>query len=174
MAARIIVVLGGSRSGKSVVAEREAAAAGGSVTYLATGPAVDAAVDADWARRVAEHRARRPPEWTTVEVGEPGELVPALRGAPGTVLLDALGTWVAGAPGFAVPGDALCRALVERAGSGRTSVVVSEEVGLGVHPPTETGRRFAEALGELNQAVAACAERVLLVVAGRVLELPGA
>ena len=50
-------------------------------------------------------------------------------------------------------------------------MVVSEEVGLGVHPPTEVGRRFADALGSLNRAVADVADRVLLVVAGRVLPL---
>jgi len=48
---------------------------------------------------------------------------------------------------------------------------VSEEVGLSVHPPTDAGRRFVDALGELNQAVAAVADDVLLVVAGRVLPL---
>jgi adenosyl cobinamide kinase/adenosyl cobinamide phosphate guanylyltransferase len=50
-------------------------------------------------------------------------------------------------------------------------VVVSEEVGLGVHPATESGRRFRDALGELNQAVAGVADDVVLVVAGRALRL---
>src|SRR3712207_9219476 len=62
----------------------------------------------------------------------------------------------------------LCRALTDRGGD---TVVVSEEVGLGVHPPTSAGRRFSDALGALNQSVAAVADRVLLVVAGRVLAL---
>jgi adenosyl cobinamide kinase/adenosyl cobinamide phosphate guanylyltransferase len=53
-------------------------------------------------------------------------------------------------------------------------VVVSDEVGLGVHPSTEVGRRFRDALGEVNQAVGAAADRCLLVVAGRVLDLPSA
>jgi adenosyl cobinamide kinase/adenosyl cobinamide phosphate guanylyltransferase len=51
------------------------------------------------------------------------------------------------------------------------AVVVSEEVGLGVHPSSELGRHFRDALGDVNQAVAAVADRVLLVVAGRVLPL---
>jgi len=50
-------------------------------------------------------------------------------------------------------------------------VIVSEEVGLGVHPMTETGRRFADALGLLNQAVADVADQVLLAIAGRALPL---
>jgi nicotinate-nucleotide--dimethylbenzimidazole phosphoribosyltransferase len=67
---------------------------------------------------------------------------------------------------------ALCAALSARARAGAgDTVLVSEEVGLGVHPPTEVGRRFADALGELNRAVADVADRVLLVVAGRVLPL---
>jgi len=49
--------------------------------------------------------------------------------------------------------------------------VVSEEVGLGVHPPTESGRRFRDALGAVNQAVAAVADEVIFVLAGRVLRL---
>jgi adenosyl cobinamide kinase/adenosyl cobinamide phosphate guanylyltransferase len=68
---------------------------------------------------------------------------------------------------------ALCAAMT---GRGADTVVVSEEVGLGVHPATEEGRRFRDALGTLNQAVAAVADEVLLVVAGRILRLdaPGA
>jgi nicotinate-nucleotide--dimethylbenzimidazole phosphoribosyltransferase len=56
----------------------------------------------------------------------------------------------------------------------RTSptILVSEEVGLAVHPETAAGRAFVDAVGELNQAVAGIAERVVLVVAGRIVELP--
>jgi adenosyl cobinamide kinase/adenosyl cobinamide phosphate guanylyltransferase len=168
----VTLVLGGARSGKSAVAERLAAAAGRPVTYVAT---LDLAAgvadgDDDLARRVAAHRARRPPEWRTVEPAAWGAAgLPAfLRGVSGTVLVDALGPWVACAAGFAVDTAGLCAALRERAGD---SVVVSEEVGLGVHPVTADGRRFRDALGEVNQAVAAVADRVLLVVAGRVLHL---
>jgi adenosyl cobinamide kinase/adenosyl cobinamide phosphate guanylyltransferase len=63
---------------------------------------------------------------------------------------------------------ALCDALRARAGD---AVLVSEEVGLGVHPSSEAGRRFRDALGALNVAVAEVADEVLLVVAGRVLPL---
>jgi adenosyl cobinamide kinase/adenosyl cobinamide phosphate guanylyltransferase len=67
-----------------------------------------------------------------------------------------------------VDGAALCRALTERTGD---SVVVSEEVGLGVHPSSAAGRRFRDALGTVNQDVAEVADQVLLVVAGRALPL---
>ena len=157
----ITLVLGGARSGKSEVAE---ALLGDDVTYVATGPAAD--LDPSWAVRVEGHLARRPPSWRTVEVG--AELAAALRDATGDVLVDSLGTWVAAAPSFAVDVDELCDVL--RARSART-VLVSDEVGLGVHPPTEIGVAFRDALGDVNRAVAAVAGEVLLVVAGRVLKL---
>jgi adenosyl cobinamide kinase/adenosyl cobinamide phosphate guanylyltransferase len=160
----IVLVLGGTRSGKSAVGERLAAelAGGGPVTVLATA----VVGDDDMAARVAAHRARRPEHWSTVETGP--DLVDALGPAPGTVLVDALGTWLAGAPGLTVDPAALCEALAARTGP---TVVVSDEVGLGVHPTTEAGRRFRDALGELNAAVARVADEVLLVVAGRALRL---
>lgn len=160
----ITLVLGGARSGKSAVAERLAGRRGLPVTYVAT--AVADPGDADMARRIAAHRARRPPAWTVCEAG--ADLAEVLRATPGTVLVDALGTWVASAPDLAVDAGALCAALVEHDGD---AVVVSDEVGMGVHPPTELGRRFRDVLGELNQAVAAVADEVLLVVAGRMLPL---
>ena len=158
----ITLVLGGTRSGKSEVAEGLAASPGLPVTYVATGRAVDE----DMAARIAAHRARRPAGWTTVEAGE--DLPDVLRGLAGPVLVDSLGTWVAGHHDLDPDIAPLCAALRERAGD---TVVVSEEVGLGVHPPSEAGRRFADVLGTLNRAVAGTADRVLLVVAGRVLPL---
>jgi adenosyl cobinamide kinase/adenosyl cobinamide phosphate guanylyltransferase len=162
----IVLVLGGARSGKSAVGGRRAAelSGGEAVTVLATA----IVGDDDMAARVAAHRARRPAHWATVETGP--DLVGALGRAPGTVLVDALGTWLAAAPTLTVDGAALCDALAGRTGP---TVVVSDEVGMGVHPATEAGRRFRDALGELNTAVAQVADEVLLVVAGRALRLDG-
>lgn len=169
MAAAITLVLGGTRSGKSEVAERLAAGLGGPVTYLAT--AEERPGDAEWATRLARHRDRRPSAWRTVELDQPASLPGLVADAPGTLLVDSLGTWLARHRLLAADGPALCAALRRRAGDGRSAVVVSEEVGLGVHPATALGRRFADRLGQLNVSVAAVADRVLLVVAGRVLEL---
>lgn len=164
----ITLVLGGTRSGKSAVAEQlavEAAAASGApVTYVATGEPSDD----DIAARIQAHRDRRPAEWATMEVIDPALLVPAVRALEGIVVLDSLGSWIASAPGMAVDGESVAGMLRARAGD---AFVVSEEVGLAVHPPSEGGRRFVDAIGDLNQLVAAAADRVLLVVAGRVLEL---
>jgi len=159
----ILLVLGGARSGKSAYAERRAASLPEPVSYMATA-CVDG--DADLAARVEKHRARRPESWTTIEAGP--EVPAALRATRGTVVVDALGPWVAAAPAFDVDAAELCDALAGRDGD---TVVVSEEVGLGVHPETAAGRRFRDAVGELNQAVAAVANEVVLVVAGRALRL---
>lgn len=162
MRPHVTLVLGGTRSGKSEVAETLAAQDGARVTYVATGRATDA----DMAARIELHRARRPADWPTVEAGT--NLAEVLRELKGPALVDSLGTWVAASPELDPDITGLCAALQERAA---LTVVVSEEVGLGVHPATEAGRRFADVLGTLNRAVAAEADRVLLVVAGRVLDL---
>jgi adenosyl cobinamide kinase/adenosyl cobinamide phosphate guanylyltransferase len=166
----LTLVLGGTRSGKSATAERLAAEAAVAVTYLAT--ATLRPDDADHATRIARHQSRRPSTWVTVECPDPTDLVAALRATTGVVLVDSLGTWVTGHTDLIVDHTDLLAALRDRAERGGPTVIVSEEVGLAVHPPTELGRRFVDALGELNTAVAAIADRVLLVVAGRSIELP--
>lgn len=157
----ITLVLGGVRSGKSEVAERLAGPGPG--TYLATG--LVAPGDDDFAGRVARHQARRPPSWVTVE--EPRAVPGLLARLHGPVLVDALGTWIANEPRADI--DGLVDSLVTRRGD---TVVVSEEVGLGVHPVTEIGRLFADRLGEANRRIAEVADRCILVVAGRVIDLP--
>ncbi len=161
----ITLVLGGARSGKSEVAEQIASAAAAPVTYVATAVVGD---DHDLAARIARHRDRRPDAWHTIDAGR--DLVAALRDTAldHTVLVDSLGTWVAAHDEFAVDGAALVDALRARHGD---TVLVSDEVGLGVHPSTGAGVAFRDALGELNRMVAAIADDVMLVVAGRVLPL---
>ena len=155
-------MLGGSRSGKSAVAEELAGRAGEPVTYLATAEATDP----DMARRIEEHRARRPPEWTTIETGD--DLVTRLEAVDGPALVDSLGTWVASRSDFAVDVDGLCAVV---AGRPSDTVLVSDEAGMGVHPETEVGRRWRDALGVVNQRVAEVVDRTVLVVAGRALVL---
>ena len=158
------LVLGGARSGKSAVAERLAAQLPDPVTYVATA-ALDPG-DADHAARVEAHRARRDPAWSTVEAG--ADLADVVTATAGTLLIDSIGTWVTRWPDLAPDVEDLVAALRARSGD---TVVVSEEVGLGVHPSTEAGRRFRDVLGDVNVAMADVADEVLLVVAGRVLPL---
>jgi adenosylcobinamide kinase / adenosylcobinamide-phosphate guanylyltransferase len=161
----ITLVLGGARSGKSEVAEERARRGLPPVVYIATGTVGD---DPDMAERIARHRDRRPASWSTVEAG--AGLTGALAAHPdGTVLVDALGTWVAAHPDLDPDIDGLVAALVARRGD---TVLVSDEVGLGVHPSTEVGRRFRDVLGGVNTAVGDVADDVLFVIAGRILPLP--
>jgi adenosyl cobinamide kinase/adenosyl cobinamide phosphate guanylyltransferase len=163
----VTLVLGGARSGKSEWAERLAFALPPPVTYIATARP-SGVPDPEFAVRIAAHQQRRPSGWTTVESG--ADLAGTLARAEGTVVVDALGTWVAGLPDFAVDTEGLCAALRARTEHSST-VVVSEEVGLGVHPYTAAGGRFRDVMGLLNRAVAEVADEVLLVVAGRALRL---
>ena len=158
----ITLVIGGTRSGKSAVAERIAAGLGAPVSVVVPG----SASDPEMAARIAAHRARRPAEWPTIECG--ADLVDALDGVTGVALVDSLGSWIAASEAFKIDTDGLVRALTERDGP---SVVVTEEVGLAVHAPTEAGRAFTDTLGELNTRVAAIADEAFLVVAGRTVRL---
>jgi adenosylcobinamide kinase/adenosylcobinamide-phosphate guanylyltransferase len=160
----ITLVLGGARSGKSQLAERIASRLPLPVTYIATA-SVDYS-DAEHAARIATHRARRDPRWSTVESG--ADLTARLLEITGSVIVDSLGTWVTAHDDFAVDVGSLCTALRTRQGD---TVIVSEEVGLGVHPSSDAGRRFRDVVGVVNTAVAGVADDVFLVVAGRVLPL---
>ena len=174
MKADITLVLGGARSGKSEVAERLALGLGAPITYVATGRAPEG--DADWAERVERHRARRPADWATVEVRRAADLGSVLSSITGGVLLDSVGTWLAGLADLGAGGGeaiGLRDGLVARRSAARPTIVVSEEVGLGVHPSSGAGRVFRDALGTLNRQIADTADSVLLVVAGRVLALGG-
>ncbi len=174
-----VLVTGGVRSGKSRHAE-ELLAAAGAVTYVAAGPVYD---DADWAARIAAHRARRPATWTTEESRD---VAGVLDGAGGAVLVDCLGTWLTGVIDDAglweaavgeveahVLGllDDVLAALEARGEDAPDVVLVTNEVGLGVVPEHRSARLFRDLLGTINQRVGAVCDEVHLVVAGRVLRI---
>jgi uroporphyrin-III C-methyltransferase len=171
---RRILVLGGSRSGKSRHAERLLAGEQ-AVTYVAT--AAGEADDADWAARIERHRQRRPAAWATVETTDPAKLL--AKGDSGALLIDSITTWLAqvmddcGCWLEQPPEDAGQRlaAAVDALVSAWTAasvaaVAVSDEVGSGVVPATFSGRQFRDELGQLNQRLAAAADDVWLVTAG--------
>jgi adenosylcobinamide kinase/adenosylcobinamide-phosphate guanylyltransferase len=159
------LVLGGSRSGKSAFAESCLADAP-AVAYLATA-ATDPG-DAEWTARIAAHQARRPPHWTTLETTDVAAEL-SRDGAP--VLIDSITLWVSAAldePDLERRADDLVNAWTATT---RRVVAVSDEVGSGVVPASDAGRRFRDALGLLNQRLAATADDVHLVVAGLPLRL---
>ncbi|MGW0195401.1 bifunctional adenosylcobinamide kinase/adenosylcobinamide-phosphate guanylyltransferase [Nonomuraea sp. NPDC003201] len=167
------LLLGGSRSGKSAEAELRLAAEP-YVTYVATGPS--GAGDGEWAARVRAHRERRPAHWATVETAD---LVSAIGQATAPLLIDGLGTWLTAVfdehgawEGDRAPVRERCDELVAAWRQTPVRLVaVSDEVGMGVVPATPSGRAFRDALGRLNERLAAESEYVALVVAGRLLEL---
>jgi adenosylcobinamide kinase / adenosylcobinamide-phosphate guanylyltransferase len=119
--------------------------------------------DEDLERRVRLHRERRPADWGTMEIGDLDEV---LEVAPrwDAVLLDSLTLWTS-----ARGEEALAEFDRFLAGAGDLAVpfvLVSDEVGLGVVPESEAGRRFRDVLGLVNQRAAAEAEEVHLCVAG--------
>jgi len=162
-------VLGGARSGKSRHAEALVTAAPGPWTYIATGQAFDDEMRA----RIAQHRAERMPGWTTVEapVDLPGALDRA-GGAP--VLVDCLTLWLTnlmlGDHGVPAAVDALGSVLARRTAP---TVLVSNEVGLGIVPDNALARAFRDEAGRLHQRIAVRADRVVLVVAGLPLIVKG-
>ena len=123
------------------------------------------------AARIARHRAERPAHWRTQE--EPLDLVGACRKAAGSadlVLVDCLTLWIANRL-LAGHTDAAmlegARELSDWLSDGPAStLLVSNEVGASVVPPTVDGRRFQELLGQANQMVAVRADRVTFMVAG--------
>jgi adenosylcobinamide kinase / adenosylcobinamide-phosphate guanylyltransferase len=170
----LVFLLGGARSGKTALAVRLARKAGGPVTVIATAEAGDE----EMSERIRLHRADRPESWRTIE--EPLGLESALAQVDdGHVLvIDCLTLWVAN---LIAQGDsessveAQGRAAAARACS-RTglTIAVSNEVGLGVVPATELGRRYRDVLGRVNAAWAEAADETALVVAGRLLQLSSA
>lgn len=175
---RRTLVLGPAGSGKSAYAEHLLAAEP-AVGYVATGPAPDP-TDEEWVTKVRAHRDRRPPWWSTTETTD---LVDALAQASHPLMIDSLSTWLTAAmetcgawsqeDGWAQRLDDAVTALAEAWRTVEAPLVaVSDEVGWGVVPDSLAGRTFRHWCGTLNQRIAAESERVVLVVAGRAVDLP--
>ena len=169
---RLILVSGPARSGKSRWAEH-LLNNHPVVTYIATAAARPQ--DLDWQQRLDAHRQRRPEHWTVAESG--GELVEVMKTlVPGqSVLIDALGGFVAHHLELdASDWSLLCEQLIASITSSRCiCVLVIEETGWGVVPPTRIGGLFRDRLGALAQDLDRIADAAWLVVQGRALDLHG-
>ncbi len=171
---QVILVLGGARSGKSAFAEQLAQAIGGDhVLFVATAQARDA----EMARRIQAHRQSRPDTWRTLEA--PRRLGSALKAhykAERVILVDCLTLLVANVlEDFVDPfGKEATTAVHEEIDELLTTVqtlpvttiLISNEVGWGLVPPTPLGRAYRDLLGWVNQHVATVADEVYLLVAG--------
>ncbi len=190
---KLIVILGGARSGKSAFAERLAASRGQSVAFIATATASDD----EMRERIASHRASRPKGWYTIE--EPHDLAKAVRHAAelaDVVLLDCMTLWLGNmllqtswqdekddegeVEFYTASGLFDERALeeiealldvVKSLSPNKTLIVVTNEVGFGVVPAYFLGRLYRDTLGYVNQRLAQIAERVYLMVAGIAVDI---
>lgn len=167
--ARLTLILGGARSGKSRYAEGLITALPGPWIYVATAEARDR----EMAERIATHRARRGTGWTTIEA--PRDLAGALAAHGKTpVLVDCLTLWLSNVLLADADVDAEIAQLEgSLAHVAAPIVLVANEVGFGIVPDNALGRRFRDLQGLLNQRIAARADRVILVVAGLPLTMKG-
>ncbi len=166
------LILGGARSGKSRFAQT-LAAKGRHVAFIGTARPSDA----EMRRKIARHQSERPASWKTIEA--PAKLAKAIASrAPETdvILIDCLTVYVdnvmSARRGDSVKiqkdFDELCHEIQR---SQCSIILVSNEVGCGIVPAFRSGRRYRDILGQLNQRIAAIADRVILMVAGVPLTL---
>lgn len=165
------LITGGARSGKSAFAESLALASGLPTTYIAT--AVPG--DAELRERIARHKARRPPDWRTLECGiDLGAALEREARAGHCVIVDCLTLWLAGllhGERFHEPEPRRQALLAALAGAAGTVLVVTNELGSGVVPAGRLSRAFVDEHGVTNQRVAALCDDVTLMVSGCALPL---
>jgi len=178
--AKIILITGGSRSGKSTYAQRMAESISGDRTFIATCPVIDKEMEV----RIRKHReARRAGNWQTVE--ETIDLASAIQEASGgsVILIDCLTLWVnnlmydAGLQDGEISEEDIvvqCRKILDvcREISG-TVIFVTNEVGMGIVPDNALSRRYRDLAGRCNQVMADGADAVVFIVSGLPLNIKG-
>ena len=167
--AKITFITGGQRSGKSRYAQELAEQISNEPVYLATAHIWDA----DFEQRVKRHQSDRGEKWTTIEEEiEIGSLT--LDGK--TVLLDCITLWLTN---IFYKNKSDVNQSLEKAKEvwenfvkkDITLIVVSNELGMGVHPENELARKFADLQGWMNQHIAQTADEVFLMVSGIPLKI---
>lgn len=169
------LLLGGTRSGKSALAEEMAKKSDGSVVYIATGKGIDD----EMLQRIERHRSLRPPHWITIEAD--GNLPQVIkegydRGA-GTIIVDCLTIYVSELMtthnlSEKEIGDHFAELFLDLPDV--RLIMVSNEVGMGLVPPYPSGRAYRDVLGRVNQMAAAAADTVMMMVAGIPVAIKGA
>lgn len=184
MAEQCILILGGTRSGKSRFAQEMALRLGGRVLFVATGEALDE----EMRQRIEEHKRRRPPHWRTVEVATGvGTRIREEIGDARIVIVDCLTLLVSNVIGWhgndpeqinpelvdkrlAVEVEELVGCIAD---STATFILVSNEVGMGLVPENRLGRLYRDLLGKVNQVLAEHADCVYFMLGGIPLRLKG-
>lgn len=174
----LILVLGGARSGKSTFAQQLAQRIGERILFVATAEVTDQAMQ----ERIERHRAERPLTWPTIE--EPLYLDRVLQAHPqyDVILIDCLSLWINNLMFYQdkqLPDtvkescilDTTSRLLDVHAQIQATLILVSNEVGMGIVPPSPLGRAFRDLQGRVNHLVTSRADRVYLVIAGLAVDL---
>jgi len=179
---KLILILGGARSGKSAYAESLAHQHAGNVTYIATAQALDP----EMLQRIAAHRQARPAAWVTRELPLGiGQALLAEPPQPGVVILDCLTLLISNLlmPICTPEGeleetaasplvDEEIESLLSAVRQGPADfIIVSNEVGLGLVPPYPLGRVYRDLLGRANQRLAAQAALVIFMIAGIPMKL---
>ena len=171
---KLILILGGVRSGKSSYAQQLAGGLGNRILFLATAEAGDE----EMKRRIARHKASRPESWRTIE--EPLDIAGALRKEAAhadAVIIDCVTVWLSN---MLMRDEKLSETeilkqidrIVEAYEQDyATYIIVSGEVGMGIVPERPLGRLFRDYLGLVNQRLAGKADRVVMMVAGIAMDL---
>jgi len=179
------LVTGGGRSGKSEYAENltKECAAGGSpgVLYIATGVATDAEME----ERIAHHREHRPKEWITWEKDrnfgniesefDPDDFIAILLDCVGNLLMGAMYELIPDPDSFesetivkveqrVIADIDILRGYAKK--YGKRLIFVTNEVGMGIIPPTRYSRYFRDSLGRINKYIAGISDKAVLMVAG--------
>ena len=175
MSGRLVLVTGGARSGKSRYALNLASAWDPQVLFVAAGVVTDLEME----RRIARHRAERSPAWETLEAHfDLGAAITSARSDQRCVLVEDLATVVTNLLVERDADESAVQAEVQTLLAAHRSadfelIVVTNEVGLGLVPTNPLGRQVRDLIGLANQAVAAAADEVVLLVSGLPLKIKG-
>ncbi len=162
--AKITLILGGARSGKSWYSEQLAGKAGRRKLYVATAQALDD----EMLMRVASHRARRGEEWSVIEAPiDISGVITAKSNEDSIILIDCLTLWLSNLLGADMDIIEHSNLLIEALKSAKSEVIlVSSEVGMGIVPDNALARQFRDYAGVLHQRVAEVADLLVIMVAG--------
>lgn len=173
MMSDIFLILGGTRSGKSLYAENIVDKIGGNKIYLATA----IALDDEMIKRVKNHRARRDKTWQTIEESiEIAKIInPPPNNPPTTILVDCLTLWLSNLLHLELDVMQQIDLLIDTLKTTQSTVIlVSSEVGMGIVPDNALARQFRDYAGIMHQRIAEVADKVVLVVAGVPMTIKGA